>query len=251
VLGIQGFTGSQGIQGTAGCRRNVLINANPIVNQRNYVSGTPTSYPYQYTLDRWRIPTQGQSISWTDSNNIRTVTAPDGTGVEQVIEGKSLIGGYYTLNWEGTATATVDYYGKVKGVPFYLSGGYDTVVRFSGGTFSLPQLEYGGNATQFELRDYGTELALCQRYFFAIDEAPFYRNWSGGGSNEVTISVTYTYPVTMRATPSFVGGWFNGTNASAGLINVTPRLIQAELSGNSAGAYYSAYLSLVSVSAEL
>ena len=87
--------------------RNVLINGNPLINQRGYVSGTATTGANEYTLDRWRVMTLGQSITFTDSNNVRTVTAPAG-GVEQVVEGESLLSGTYTLSWTGTATATVD-----------------------------------------------------------------------------------------------------------------------------------------------
>lgn len=161
--------------------RNALINANPIINQRGYVSGTATATANQYTLDRWRVATSGQSISWSDSGNVRTVTAPAG-GVEQVIEGLNLVTGNYTLNWTGTASATVAGVAVTKGGIVSLAGGSDTVVRFSGGTFSQAQLEPGTNATQLERRPYGHELALCQRYFqrgasygwgYASDVAPW------------------------------------------------------------------------------
>lgn len=144
--------------------RNVLMNANPVINQRGYVSGVATATANQYTLDRWRIVTRGQAVTWSDSGNIRTVNAPVG-GIEQIIEGENLITGVYTLNWVGTAAATISGVPAVKGGEIALTGGVNTVVRFSGGTFSLPQLEAGTNVTQFEQRPYGHELALCQRYF--------------------------------------------------------------------------------------
>ena len=144
--------------------RNAIINGNPIINQRGYVSGTATSGGNQYTLDRWRVVTSGQSITWTDSGNVRTVTAPAG-GVEQVIEGINLITGTYTLNWTGTATATVAGNAVTKGGNVSITGGTDTTLRFSSGTFSLVQLEPGTVASGFERRSYGQELALCQRYY--------------------------------------------------------------------------------------
>lgn len=154
--------------------RNALINANPIINQRGYASGTATTTANQYTLDRWRVVTSGQSISWSDTGNVRTVTAPAG-GVEQVIEGINLLTGTYILNWTGTATATVAGASVAKGGTVALTGGTDTTVRFSSGTFSLAQLEPGSIATTFERRDFAAELVRCQRYYeksYNTDVAP-------------------------------------------------------------------------------
>jgi hypothetical protein len=144
--------------------RNVIINGNPTINQRGYVSGAATSGANQYTLDRWRVVTSGQNISFTDSANVRTVTAPAG-GCEQVVEGASILSGTYTLNWTGTATATVGGIAVAKGGNVTLTGGTNATVRFSSGTFSLVQLEPGTVATPFEYRPFGIELMLCQRYY--------------------------------------------------------------------------------------
>ena len=152
--------------GPIGGMRNALINGNPTINQRGYVSGTATTTANQYTLDRWRVVTSGQNISWTDSANVRTVTAPAG-GVEQVVEGINLLSGSYVLSWTGTATATVAGSSVANGATVTLVGGVDTTVRFSGGTFALVQLEPGTRSTPFERRSYGQELALCQRYYYS------------------------------------------------------------------------------------
>ena len=74
------------------------------------------------------------------------------------------------------------------------------------------QLEEGSTATSFDYRPYGTELALCQRYFYA----PASRT----GSVVVRISSTTncTLPVSMRTTPTLavfgVGGWAGGTSGT-------------------------------------
>jgi len=154
--------------------RNKLINAQGLINQRVYVSGTATTQANQYTVDRWRVVTSGQNLAFSETDNVVTFTAPAG-GVEQVVEDLNVESGTYVLNWNGTATATVNGSARTKGQTFSLTGGSNTTVRFSGGTFSLPQLEKSTVSTDFEHRPIGTELALCQRYYeksYNIDAAP-------------------------------------------------------------------------------
>jgi hypothetical protein len=175
--------------------RNLLINGNPTINQRDYVSGTATSGANEYTLDRWRVVTSGQSITFTDSANVRTVTAPAG-GIEQVIEGLNILSGTYVLNWTGTATATVDGASVAKGGTVTLTGGTNCTVRFSGGTFSLPQLEPGTVATPFERRSHGQELALCQRYFLS-DRGGGGMTWASGN-----VCAVVNFREAMRIAPT-------------------------------------------------
>ena len=62
------------------------------------------------------------------------------------------------------------------------------------------QLEIGEQATPFEHRSYGDELARCQRYYQTILNAtPLYNYRQGGNS----VAETFTYINEMRATPSF------------------------------------------------
>ena len=181
--------------------RNRLINANPIINQRGYVSGTATTTANQYTLDRWRVVVSGQNVAWTDSGLTRTVTCPAG-GFEQVIESLNIEGGTFVLNWTGTATATVNGTAVVKGGTFTLPANTNATVRFSGGTLAEPQLEAGSVATPFERRPYGTELALCQRYFQQF--ADRHMGLTASGSQTYTGGVSLT--TTMRAVPTLAAG---------------------------------------------
>lgn len=144
--------------------KNKLINAQGLINQRGYVSGTATTTSNQYTVDRWRVVTSGQNLAFTTSQNVVTFTAPAG-GVEQVIEGQNIETGTYVLNWNGTAIATVNGTPRTKEENFTLTGGSNVTVRFTNGTFSLPQLEKNTAATLFEYRPIGTEISLCQRYY--------------------------------------------------------------------------------------
>ena len=179
--------------------RNLIINGNPTINQRAYVSGTATSGANQYTLDRWRVVTSGQNITFTTSANVCTVTAPAG-GVEQVIEGTSITSGTHVLNWTGTASATVNGTSIAKGGTFTLTGGTNATLRFTSGTFTSVQIEAGSTATLFERRSYGLELALCNRYY-----------WKGLPSTNLNFNAYAAnacgcwpifFPVPMRTTPT-------------------------------------------------
>ena len=88
------------------------------------------------------------------------------------------------------------------------------------------QLEVGTTATNFEVRSYGTELALCQRYCYVLSFAAanspvcFGNNFStsnfyGGLVFPVTMRVA---PATTFATPSNYNVLFSGTSA-AGTLN--------------------------------
>lgn len=72
----------------------------------------------------------------------------------------------------------------------------------SGATFYITgvQLEAGSVATPFERRPYGTELALCQRYFQIISSGI-----AGGDSNN-NARAYWFFKTTMRATPTFTAG---------------------------------------------
>jgi hypothetical protein len=87
---------------------------------------------------------------------------------------------------------------------FFSVTGATSVVGTTGATFYITgvQLEKGVTATSFDYRPYGTELALCQRYYQTITGAS---NYSIPGYSQST-TVAYTgavfYIVTPRAQPT-------------------------------------------------
>jgi len=94
-------------------------------------------------------------------------------------------------------------------------------VKLLGGTsygvsvdYSAAQLEPGPVATPFEDRPIGTELALCQRYYYQTNDIIYgFRRDSSNG-----IAISHYFPQTMRAAPTFVGSdsssnTAGGTNA--------------------------------------
>lgn len=177
--------------------RNRLINALGVVNQRAYPSGTATTTANQYTVDRWRVVTLGQNLTYSTTANGSTMTAPAG-GLEQVIEGNNIEGGVYTLSWTGTATATVNGTSITNGgnTPS-LSAGTNVTIRFTGGTVYRPQFEFGTVITPFELRPFGYELSMCQRYYEVG-----VGNQGGVGSVAVGNQYSIPFKVTKRVAPT-------------------------------------------------
>jgi hypothetical protein len=98
----------------------------------------------------------------------------------------------------------------------------------NGATFYITgvQLEKGSTATSFDYRPYGTELALCQRYYeksFVIDTAPANGVYSMGyigyvcfADQWVFAAPTILFKVTKRATPTIA---FFGTSTNTWQIN--------------------------------
>jgi len=67
------------------------------------------------------------------------------------------------------------------------------------------QLEVGSQATPFEHRSFGEELALCQRYYFKCGlAANTFMGGAGWARDNNTFHVSCPYPVTMRAAPTAV-----------------------------------------------
>lgn len=60
------------------------------------------------------------------------------------------------------------------------------------------QLEKGPTATAFDYRPYGTELMLCQRYYYPLG----YTRFSGTQASGTSIVFPINFPVSMRVTPT-------------------------------------------------
>jgi hypothetical protein len=72
----------------------------------------------------------------------------------------------------------------------------------NGNTFYITgvQLEKGSTATSFDYRPYGTELALCQRYYYRLTGATIYA--SGFAPLTTRADAIIWFPVSMRIAPS-------------------------------------------------
>jgi hypothetical protein len=144
--------------------KNLIDNPIFSINQRGYVSGAATVAANQVTLDRWRVVSSGQAVTFSNLENGRQITAPAG-GLEQIIEANRIAGGTYTLSWTGTATATINGASTANGGSVVIPANTQTTIRLIGGTASRVQLEHGPGKTSFEVRPLAVELLLCERHY--------------------------------------------------------------------------------------
>jgi hypothetical protein len=163
-------------------------------------SGGSRSYVFSYTINSantWEYKTitiaGDTSGTWLTTNGIG-LTVRFGLGVGS---SNSTTAG----SWSGTRKFGVT--------------GATSVVGTNGATFYITgvQLEKGSTATSFDYRPYGTELALCQRYFcssFGIGTAPadgaastFSSTWAAYTTTNVQCPFV-SFPVQMRASPTIV-----------------------------------------------
>jgi hypothetical protein len=115
-------------------------------------SSADRSYPFTYT------------ISAANTWETKTVTiAGDTSGTWLKTNGVGMYV-YFGLGVGSTLSGTA---GSWAGTNYPSATGATSVVGTNGATFYITgvQLEKGSTATSFDYRPYGTELALCQRYF--------------------------------------------------------------------------------------
>jgi hypothetical protein len=184
--------------------RNRVINGNFGINQRG-VSGTVTLAAGIYGHDRWKAGAGGCTYTFATVNNVTTITISAGT-LQQVIEGLNLESGTFKLSWTGTATGRVDSgsYGA-SGVVGTAVGGTNQTIEFATGTVSKVMYEFGSVATTFEQRPYGTELDLCQRYYYRETPGANQYYSSQGLFDSTTSGRFFTkFPTPMRIAPTSV-----------------------------------------------
>jgi hypothetical protein len=157
-----------------------------VISNNNY----SRCYPYSYTIN--------SANTW----EYKTVTiAGDTSGTWLTTNGRGMQVSFGIACGSTYAGAA----GSWSGTQYLGVVGQTSVVGTSGATFYITgvQLEVGSSATGFEYRQYGQELALCQRYYellagvAGVDCFKSSYATSPGGGN-----VPWHFKVTKRATPT-------------------------------------------------
>jgi len=153
------------------------------------------SYPFTYTISSANTETSVSvtipgptSGTWLTTNGIG-MTVNFGLGVQ---------GSTYA----GTA-------GVWANTNYYSATGAVSVVSTNGATLEITgvQLEVGSTATSFDYRPYGTELALCQRYYYRVKQdgiASARLGNFGQAYATTTAGVITNFLVEMRTSPTAV-----------------------------------------------
>ena len=148
------------------------------------------SYPFSYTISSANTWEQ-KSITIAGDTTGTWIGATNGAGIRLsfcIAAGTNLLG---TANaWAGANNIGAT--------------GSTNIMATNGATWQVTgvQLEVGSTATSFDYRPYGTELALCQRYYFR-DNTNSHFLCSFNSSITGDWYASYPLPVPMRATPTY------------------------------------------------
>jgi hypothetical protein len=179
-------------------------------------------YPFSYTVS--------SANTWTTISV--TIPAPT-VGSTWYTDNTQGIQVFFSLGAGSTVSGTANTWSS----SLYLAPtGATSIVGTSGATFYITgvQLEVGTQATTFDYRSYGTELALCQRYYetsypptSAVGSSAQPQGVNAGYATSTTLvdyCTSIPFKVTKRATPTMSywqdGGTSNVWTSAIG--NLTP-----------------------------
>jgi len=172
------------------------------------------------------------NINAADTWEYKTITIPPATGGSWDTDHQTGFGIWWDLG-TGTSyhTSTTETWGQNNK---FLPSDATKMISTSGAKFRMTgiQLEVGNNATEFEHRSYGEELALCQRYYFKLANS---RLVMGYKRHDGSANFPVNTPVSMRVapTPSLpTSGTFSNFQSSFSTTQSSPNVYEWSDSGN-------------------
>lgn len=150
------------------------------------------SYPFTYTIS---------SANTWEQKSVTVAGDTSGTWLTTNTTGMRV---YFGLGVGSTYSGTA---GAWAGSEYISATGATSVVGTNGATWYITgvQLEVGTEATDFEYRPYGTELALCQRYHWQVNGTDSDQQLFGSGTYTTTVTtarILIDVPVNLRSIPS-------------------------------------------------
>jgi len=137
-----------------------------------------------------------------------------------------------------TVSSTLAQYSTQINIPAAATTGIEilfTVGAQTSGTWVMgnAQLEVGSSASAFEFVDFGTELSMCQRYYFKLG-GQAYNTYAIGAGEGVNVTFNIAYPVQMRSAPTL---GLSGTNRIIPAGSLSNNTIAYSQLGNSGGYF--------------
>jgi hypothetical protein len=153
------------------------------------------SYPFTFTISS--ANTWEQKTITVAGDTSGTWLTTNGIGLQVV----------FSLGTGTTGSGTANAWASAA---YFSATGATSVVGTNGATFYITgvQLEKGSTATSFDYRPYGTELALCQRYYEVSSSTPSTAPqanailYSGSVTNTGIYYVAKSFMVAKRAAPT-------------------------------------------------
>jgi hypothetical protein len=189
-------------------------------------SGNTRAYPFSFTInaaDTWEYKTitvaGDQSGTWLTTNGIG-------------LNLRFCLGA--VASYRNTAGSWVagDFWGPTGGV---------NLVGTNGATFYITgvQLEKGSTATSFDYRPYGTELALCQRYYQKYPDCIISGGYAASGTTTYSL---HFLPVELRTSPTWSLSNFVNSSAGNATINfASSKLVRFAVVTSVTGPYFSTF----------
>lgn len=168
--------------------------------------GNSRSYPFSYTIN--------SANTWEQ----KSITVPGETTGTWATDNSQWGFLFFSL---GTGSSNSGTANSWQSSSFVAVTGTTSLLSTNGATWFITgvQLEVGSSASTFDYRPYGTELALCYRYYFKnLPGASDYPFTNACIFSNISAYGVYPLPVTMRATPSVS---FNSVNDLRLLYNST------------------------------
>ena len=197
-------------------------------------SADDRSYPFSYTIsvaDTW----EQKSVTIAGDTSGTWVGATNGVGIRVTFSlgaGTSLSGTAGAWSASGAQSVT----------------GAVAVNATTSANWAITgcQFEVGSTATSFDYRPYGTELALCQRYYYKNNYAAtkIIGTVQAYSTNGQAFGQLFTHPVPMRATPtssnsggtSFQLANINSSRSATTSIVIDPSIQGIHLGDSGSGA---------------
>jgi len=180
------------------------------------------SYPYSYTINAANTWEQ-KTVTIAGPTAGTWIGATNGIGIRVA----------WSLGSGSSASGTA---GSWTASGFRSATGATSVVGTNGATFYITgvQLEKGSVATSFDYRDYGTELALCERYYWKSTVGTYNAIGAGSVTGSSQVSIYIKYPTTMRAAPTVS---YSGTVYLYGISNQVVTALASGYAGYSSGRF--------------